>query len=81
MRRQRGGVVAGEDRDELRLEDPVRVAGHRGQEPLVGDARGDPGRGRGAPGAQLDECALQGVEQEIEIQESSNVVSGEDEHG
>ena len=81
VRRQRGDVVAGEDRDELRHEDPVRVAGHRGQEPLVGDARGDAGRDRGASRAQLDERMLQGFEEEIEIQESSNVVSGEDEHG
>jgi hypothetical protein len=38
-------------------------------------------RDRGAPGAQLHEGALQSVEDEIEIEKSSNVVSVEDEHG
>jgi hypothetical protein len=79
--RQLGGVVSRKDRDELRLEDSVRVAGHRGQETLIRDASGYAGWDRSAPGAQLDECALEGVEEEIEIQKPSNLVSREDEHG
>ena len=78
--RQTDLVVAGEDRDELRLEDPVRVAGHRRQKaPLR--LRRDAGRNGGATGAQLDEHALERVEELLEVEQPANLGAREDEHG
>ena len=73
-------VVSGEDRDELRLEDPVRVAGHRRQKaPLrLGS---DAGRNGRTAGAELDEHTLERVEELVEIEQASNLGAREDEHG
>ena len=80
MAGQSGLVVAWKDGDELRLQDAVGVAGHGSEETPVRDLRGDARRDRGAARAQLDEGALQRIEQEIEIEQPPNVVSTEDEH-
>ena len=73
-------AVLGEHRDELRLEDAVRVAGHRREEAAL-RARGDPRRNGRAPGAELDERALERVEQQVEVEQPSNLGAAQDEHG
>ena len=59
----------------------VRVAGHRAEEPTLRHVRGGARRHGGAAGAQLDECTLERVEQKVEIEQPSNIVSREDQHG
>ena len=73
-------AVSGEDRDELRLEDPVRVAGHcRQKAPFrLGS---DSGRNGRAAGAELDEHTLERVEELVEIKQASDIGAREDEHG
>jgi len=55
-------VVAGEDRDELGLERPRKVPGHRAEEALRGP-RDRTRRDRGVPGAQFAERDLERAEQ------------------
>ena len=74
-------MIAREDGDELRLEHAVEVAGHRAQEAASRHQRGRSRRDRGAAGAQLDECVLEGVDEEIQIEEPANLGLGEDKHG
>lgn len=80
MRGQPGSPVSREDGDELRLEHAVEVTGHRAEEPASLHHRGRSRRDRGTTGAQLDECALEGVDEEIQIEESANLGLCEDEH-
>ena len=78
MRRQI--AVLGEDRHELRLEDSVRVPGHRRQEPAL-RARGD-SRRHGRPArAELDERALERLEQQVEVEQLAHLGPAQDEHG
>src|SRR5262245_35449484 len=72
-------MVVREDRDELRLEDAVGVPGHRGEQAPFGGG-GDPRRHRGTAGAELDERAPEGLEQEVEIEELPNLGAVQDEH-
>ena len=73
-------AVLGEDRYELRLEDSVRVPGHRREEPAL-RARGDPRRHGRPARAELDEHALERLEQEVEVEQLAHLGPAQDEHG
>ena len=81
MRGQADGVVAREDGDELRLEHAVEVAGHRAEQSTALHERGRPRRDRSATGAQLDECALEGIDEELQVEQPANLGLCEDEQG
>ena len=81
MRGQAVGVVARKNRDELRLEHAVEIAGHRAEQATSLHVRGRSRRHRGATGAQLDECTLEGIEQELQVEQPANLGLCEDEHG
>ena len=73
-------AVLGEDRHELRLEDSVRVPGHRREEPAL-RARGDPRRHGRPARAELDERALERLEQQLEVEQLAHLGPAQDEHG
>ena len=68
-----------EERDELRRQHAVHVARHRPEEAVLGEG-GRARRHRGAARAQLDEGALERVEQQVDVEEPLHVLLRQDEH-